>query len=543
MMKFIKLFFLIHCSISFTGLVNAQTKTDSLLTALNTAIANKDVYVNKKLQVITYLKQKTAVSKTLQQKYTTYSLLYEQYKLFSYDSSYNYAKKLQAISLQLNDPFLIASAKMKLSFTLLSSGLFKETLDELNSISTISFPVNSKVEFYFLKARCYFDLSDYNRSPDYTAIYNPAGIKCIDSALVLCNPGTLNFLQLKGLRDLRIHEFEDGKIIYTSLLKLPNLSPHDFAVNASCLSYIYGLDGQQETALNLLTEAAISDIKSATKETVAIFKLADVQYQKGDIKNAYAFIKQAMDDATFYGALQRQVQISRILPIIEAQWIHQIEYQKKLLYIYAFIITLLVIFVVAFAVIIFRQLKKLRIADELIKSANISLNENNLAQKELIKNLSTANKIKNEYISYYFNINSVYIEKLESFQKSIDKKLSSKRYDDALHAVKNLNLENERLQLFHTFDKIFLGLFPEFINKFNSLFNDNEEIIIPEGQLLSTEHRIFALIRMGIHDPDRIAKLLGYSLNTIYSYKNRIKNKSFVANDEFEDRVMDIEPV
>ena len=70
-----------------------------------------------------------------------------------------------------------------------------------------------------------------------------------------------------------------------------------------------------------------------------------------------------------------------------------------------------------------------------------------------------------------------------------------------------------------------------------------QKIAIADGQLLSTEHRIFALIRMGIHDNDRIAKLLGYSVNTIYSYKNRIKNKSFIANDEFEDHIMAIEAV
>jgi hypothetical protein len=146
-------------------------------------------------------------------------------------------------------------------------------------------------------------------------------------------------------------------------------------------------------------------------------------------------------------------------------------------------------------------------------------------------------------INTYFNINSIYIDKLESFQKSLEKKLTSKRYEDALTAVKNLNLEDERHHLFHTFDKVFLQLFPDFITKFNALFVEGEEIQITDGQLLGTEHRIFALIRMGIHDNDRIAKLLGYSVNTIYSYKNRIKNKSVFANDEFEHHIMAIEAV
>ncbi|HTE02040.1 MAG TPA: DUF6377 domain-containing protein [Mucilaginibacter sp.] len=542
-MRLIKLLVLIICVLFFTVAAHAQSVTDSLLNKLNTVLANKEEYVKKKQDAIHNLNRQLVNASSPKAKYVLYDSLYTQYKSFSYDSSYNYAKKLQATSLELKDPYLIASAKMKLAFTLLSSGLFKETLEELNGINLNALPAQDKAEYYFIKGRTYFDLSDYNRSADYTAIYNPKGISCIDSALALCEPGKFKYLELKGLRNLRMGDYNDGKRIYLALLQTPDLKPHDFAVNACCLSYIYGAKGDKEKSIQLLIKAAISDIQSATKETVASYNLADILYHNGDIKNAYVYIKQAMDEATFYGALHRQVKISSILPIIEAQHIDQIEHQKKLLYTYSFIITLLVIAVVVFAFIIFRQLKKLRIADELIKSANVSLQESNQALEELNRNLSTANKIKNEYIGYYFNINSIYIEKLESFQKSLDKKLSSKRYEDAQAAVKNLNLENERLQLFHTFDKIFLRLFPDFINKFNALFNPGEEICIPEGQLLSTEHRIFALIRMGIHDNDRIAKLLGYSVNTIYSYKNRIKNRSFIPNDEFDDRVMDIEAV
>jgi hypothetical protein len=542
-MKPNKLLMLAGLMCAFIIPARAQSVTDSLLNALNNALANKDQYVAEKQNAIKNLKNQLSSAKTLNGQYAVYSKLYDQYKSFSYDSAYTYAKKLQATAAELNSPVLIAESKMKLAFTLLSSGLFKETLEYLNSINVSVFPVQDKIDYYFLKARSYFDLSDYNRSRDFSAIYDPKGISYIDSALVMCKPGTFSYLELRGLKDLRTGDFADGRKTYEALLALPHINPHDFAVNACCLSYIYEIKGPQEKAVDLLIMAAITDIQSATKETVAIYKVADFLHKRGDIRNSYIYIQQAMDDATFYGALQRQARISSILPIIEAQWVNQIEHQKKLLYIYSAIITLLVIAVVVFAFIIFRQLKKLRIADEIIKAANISLQENNLELAELNRNLSTANKIKNEYIGYYFNINSIYIEKLESFQKSLEKKLSSKRYEDAQAAVKNLNLESERQHLFHTFDQVFLRLFPDFIKKFNELFNEEEVIVIPEGQLLSTEHRIFALIRMGIHDNDRIAKLLGYSVNTIYSYKNRIKNRSFVANDDFEDRIMEIEAV
>lgn len=536
------MFVLINCCGCFAA-AQAHSTTDSLLNELNKVLAHKQWYVNKKEQKIAQLKLLLTQPQTPNAHYDIYQSLYEQYKSFRYDSAYYYSKKLQTISAGLHDPGLIASAKIKVAFTLLSSGLFKETLDELNHAGIEALPEKDKADYYFLKARCYFDLSDYDRSRDFTAIYDPRGIRCIDSALALSGAGSFSFLELKGLKELREGNYAGGEQTYIALLNLPRLSPHDFAVNASSLSYVYERRGLRKQAMELLIRAAIADIESATKETVAMYRLADMLYKKGDLKHAYSYIKQAMDDATFYGALQRQAKISSILPIIEAQWINQIEYQKKLLYAYSIIITLLVVFVVWFAVIIFRQLKKLRIADDVIRQANDSLQENNEALEKLNSNLSTANKIKNEYIGYYFNINSGYIDRLERFQRSLEKKLDNKRYEDALAAVRNLDLEHERQQLFHTFDSVFLKLFPDFIDKFNSLFNPGEEIAVPDGQLLATEHRIFALIRMGIHENDRIATLLGYSVNTIYSYKNRVKTRSVVANDEFEGRIMEIEAV
>jgi hypothetical protein len=521
----------------------AQTSTDSLLNQLNAVLANKDVFVKQKLDRIENLDKKLNKVTDANSKYILCSQLFGEYKNFSYDSAYNYAKKLELLAAGLQKPALVASAKMKLGFTLISSGMFKETLETLNGINVTSLSDPEKYDYYFLKARSYFDLSDFDRNIDYSAIYNPLGTSCIDSAIAISQPGTYNYLAAMGLRDLRTGARPEGIKDYTTLLNLKNLTPNQFAINASSLSYIYEVVGERERSINLLIEAAIADIRSATKETVAIYRVADYLYKRGDLKNAYTYINQAMDEATFYGARHRQVTISSILPIIEAQRIAAVEQQRRSLIIYSSIITVLIIAVIFFAYIIFRQLKKLRIADDIIKAANISLQENNKALEELNKNLSIANKIKNEYIGYYFNINTIYIEKLESFQKSLDKKLTSKRYEDAHAAVKNLHLENERQQLFHTFDKVFLRLFPDFINKFNALFNGDNDIVIPEGQLLSTEHRIFALIRMGIHDNDRIAKLLGYSVNTIYSYKNRIKNKSFVANDEFDDKIMEIEAV
>jgi len=223
-MKLPKLLLLINYCLCFGFAARAQSTTDSLFNQLNTVLANKQFYVNKKQQEINRLSKQLMGAKTPAEKYNMYDALYEQYKSFSYDSAYMYAKKLQDISFQLNSPMLIASAKMKMAFTLLSSGLFKETFEKLNSINIQSLPANDKADYYFIKARSYFDLADYDRSHDYSDLYNPQGIKCIDSAMSFCKPGTFSFLEFKGLKDLQTADYNDGKSPYIALLNLPGLT-------------------------------------------------------------------------------------------------------------------------------------------------------------------------------------------------------------------------------------------------------------------------------------------------------------------------------
>ena len=106
--------------------------------------------------------------------------------------------------------------------------------------------------------------------------------------------------------------------------------------------------------------------------------------------------------------------------------------------------------------------------------------------------------------------------------------------------MKSVNLKKEREALYLSFDKIFLRLFPNFIPEFNAYFREEDKIIPKDKDSLNIELRIFALIRLGIHDHDQIARILEYSVNTIYTYKTRVKNRSVLPNEEFESKIMAI---
>ncbi len=515
------------------GLPNS--KSDSLISLLTKAIQNKDVPVRSKLQRIGVLKEKLASVKgsSLENQFDLYNALYHEYKTFIYDSAFSYALKLIQTSYKLQDNSRVGYARVKLGFILVSSGMFKETFDSLSVAHVQHMTDSTKVQYYSLMARAYYDLGTYNNDSYYQTEYAKRANLYMDSAKNQSSPDSYDYLYLNGLQNLKNQNLREATDYLNEVLKRFNLTPQQRAVNCHNLSYIYNALGEKEKAIEYMVYASLADIQVATKETAAVYTLAKILYEQGDIDNAYIFIEQAMDDAIYYGARQRKVEIGSLLPVIAAKRLNSAEAQRKLWITYASVVTVLSVLVFVFVIVIVKQLKRLKAAELRITEANDRLREINNTLRE-------ANAIKEEYIGYYFNINSEYVDKIEEFKRAVDHKLVNRKFDDIKFIVNNIDLKREREALYFSFDKVFLKLFPDFVTIFNSFFEEKDRITLKDNQLLNTELRIFALIRMGISDTEKIAKILNYSVNTIYAYKTRVKSKSRIPNEEFEQKIMGI---
>jgi hypothetical protein len=518
----------------FNAAFSAQGN-DSLLNKLNNLLDTKKQFDQGKLRRIDSLKKILNENDNLDLngRYAIYLKLYNEYKSFNYNEAFNYTQKLQQAGRLLKDPAKIAYGKIKLGFILLSSGMFKETFDSLRTVNVKLLADSEKREYYFLTARTYYDLSDFDKDNYYTPIYNNRASKYIDSGTTLCKTNSFEYIYYNGLKYLKNGNMDKAVSDLKSLINQYHLTDHQFAVTASTLSDIYIRAYKPDSAISLLALAAMADIRSSTKEAAAMLNLAQLLHANGDAKNAYIFIRQSMEDAIYYGARQRKLQVSAILPVIASERINSVEGQRRVLILYASSLTVLAIIVVVFAVIIYKQLRKLRIADKIILEANHNLQES-------LDKLNEADKIKEEYIGYYFNLISEYINKLEKFKRSVDNKLTTKRFEDIRIIVNNINLTKEREELFINFDKAFLKIFPNFVGDFNHFFDEEHQVKLLPNQLMNTDLRIFALIRLGIHDTEKIANILEYSVNTIYNYKARIKSKSKISNDDFEHAIMAI---
>lgn len=529
----------------FVSNTAGQNGRAKLLQQLSAAIAEADQYDARKKHCIDSIKSllTNVHAGDLPGQFELYKSLYEEYRLFQFDSSYHYARKLRETALQLNDPARLMYARMKLGFSLISSGMYKETLDSLSAVNIRELPDSGKAEYYALLGRYYYDLGDFDNDRYHTPVYNVLGARYLDSALALLPASTYEAAYYRGLKELKADNKTGAFRILTGILQRPSLTHHQVAVTTSTLSDLYIRKGQTDSAIQLLAAAVIADIRASTKETSAAFNLASLLYKEGDVKHASLCINRAIADASFYGARQRKVQVSAILPLIEGQKLSMVETEKRKLMFYAATVTLLLLLIIGLAVIILRQVKKLKLAQKTITAAHIKEVEINRQLAETNARLEDANKIKEKYIGYFFNFNAAFYDKMEKFKKSLEQKLADRKLDEIKALINKINLRREKEELVQHFDHAFLKLFPNFVTVFNSMFREEDQQVLEENELLNTDLRIFALIRMGIHDNEKIAHILQYSVNTITTYKTKIKNRSIVPNEEFEKRVMEIRAV
>ncbi len=140
--------------------------------------------------------------------------------------------------------------------------------------------------------------------------------------------------------------------------------------------------------------------------------------------------------------------------------------------------------------------------------------------------LSEDAHIKEEYIGYFFNLISGYILKLEKLKRSIERKIATKKYDDLLLSINEINIKKERDSLFYTFDHIFLKKFSQTLLTHLTPRPLKNQIWPKDNEVLNTDLRIFALMRLGISDNETIANILEYSVNTTYGAQDADKGKS-----------------
>lgn len=524
-----------------------QIEIDSLLDELDTTIDNSQYYHNKKETEINKLKGLLKYTSSTLQKHELYEKLHNEYKVYQSDSALNYARKSLKIAYTLNDLIKINNAKLNLASIMATLGMYKEATDILNKIDIKATP-EIKNLFYGANSSIYLSMSEYAASDQEKKRYILLTKQYRDSTFQSDPPHSESYIITQSNSLFENGKYDETIRLLESHFKKIDNNNKDKAVIAYIISQAYQRKKDFEQEKKWLIISAISDLQLEKKEYISLRSLAFLMYQEGDVDRAYKYIKRSLEDALFCNARLRTYEISRMLPIINEAYQKQNDTNRKQLIVFLISASILSLFLMVVLFLLFKQMKKLSKAKQEISLANNQflelnkeLNSFNEKLNETNKTLKEANLVKEIYIGRYMDQCSVYISKLDEYRRKLNVIVSSGKTTELVKAIKSKEfIEVELKEFYHNFDKTFLLLFPNFIEEFNSLLSDNEDIKLKPGELMNTELRIFALIRLGISDSVKISEFLRYSLSTIYNYRTKLRNKALGPRDEFEANVMRI---
>jgi len=312
--------------------------------------------------------------------------------------------------------------------------MFKEVNETLSDMSSASLKDSVKGEYYILKARYYFDLGDYNHDNIFSPTYNQIADKYIDSALMVSPTNSFQFSYYSGLKNIKTGEIVKASSYFKRLINDSTLSLHKQAIINSTFSDIYIRRGLKDSAIILLTKAAIADIQSSTKETSAILNLGTLLFKEGDLEHASSFIQKAADDAKIYGARQRILQMSNIMPLIEAERLTIAVKKKSSITRYATIITFLLVALLIFGIIIIRQNRKMKVQQKEIRDQNISLYRMIDEKEVLVKEIHHRVKNNLQIITSLLESQSAYLK-----SESLD------AIRDTQHRIFSMSLIHQKL--------------------------------------------------------------------------------------------------
>ena len=541
--------FLCLCTICMCRLHAADSsRADSLLLKLDQAIKERPIYMEQKELKLVELKRQLHRQIPDEERFAILGTLLDEYRSFNTDSALHMAEEREQIAIRLGNREYIDNARMNKADVLGMTGMYKEVMDLMRNIHIDRLPVDIHPYYYHIYRTVYGLMADYAVTAYEKKLYTELTDKYRDSLLLVNKDNLLIHTLIQSDQYNVRNEYDKAIRLLTDYLALQKDYEHDVAICAYTLSESYRLKGDKEKEKEYLIVSAMADMKTAVREYISLRKLAVLLYQEGDIERAYSYVKICMEDAAACNARLRKLEILEIFPIINDAYQQKTEKQQEQMKWALVSISLLSLFLLLAIFYVYKQMKKVAAArrevidaNKRLKELNDELHLSNAQLKEANHSIAENSYLKEEYIGRYMDQCSVYLEKMDNYRRSLGKIAATGNVEELYRNIKSSKfIEGELKEFYTNFDNTFLQLFPTFVEDFNALLADDEQISLKAGERMNTELRIFALIRLGITDSVKIAQFLRYSVTTIYNYRTKVRNKAAGDRDLLEQEVMTI---
>ena len=564
--------------------------TDSLMQALEEALLQRETFVHGREEIITDLKTRLQRAGNDEERFSLVGNLFDTYNPFNTDSAYYYSLQRERIARSLGDSVKVIEARMNRASSLLAVGMYHEVWGVMKNINPDRIPDYMHPYYYHIMRTLKGNMADFSVFSPIRAKYNAETCAYRDSIIQSNEPGSLARAISMADQHNAYGQYREAVEIMSRYMADHDLSDHEKAICAWTLADSYQHLGNTSELKRQLIISSIGDIKAAVREYVSLRQLALLLYKEGDLERAYRFMNIAFDDANKSNARQRLVELSAYYPEISGIYVEKISQQRESLRSALWIIGILAGVLIIALIYVAKQMRtinrskrqlaeandslntlnsrlkksndSLNAANERLLQTNTRLNEANRRLNEMntqlnnaVESLNKANaelqeayrkveensRLKEAYIGRYMDQCMMQIDSLDTYRKSLLKLAAGGKNEELKNRLKATDTVDDRLKGFYeNFDTTFLNLFPNFVDDFNALLLPEEAIIPKKRGTLNTELRIFALIRLGITDSDKIARFLRYSVTTIYNYRTKVRNKARGDRSLLEDAVRTI---
>ncbi|MCQ2204745.1 MAG: DUF6377 domain-containing protein [Bacteroidales bacterium] len=519
---------------------------NTLLDRLDEVVANRNQYIQQKENEIKEMKVLLQRS-PLNARYEVCDVLCNLYMVSNTDSARHYSELCLAFAKKAEwcSDVRLQGAHIKLAHCMAINGLYEQAKEKLKEVEGNLYNEN-KLSYYRVLTQVYIWEAEFSTLPDAYQRTEDKVFQCRDSVL---------FYETEKVHQIHtaaiIKAYTDNAESNRMLLPILDTMSYDnpnLRFIANTVASNFDTLGDNDSSCYYYALSAISDVSQGVMEHTSLRRLAVKLFAKGEITRAYNYINVCMEDAKVCGARLRTIQMADDLPVILNTYQETVSKQKFSLEIIIAVLAIL-LFVVAYSLYkIYKIQNRLKVAQAKLLRSNDDLRQSKrlleqaLQEVQLVnRDLKESNQIKEVYITNYMKQFSEGIAKLESYQQMLLKVAHTSNFGKLVQTIKNTEILDHELDVFYqSFDETFLGLFPTFVKDFNTLLRPEEQLSEPKERHLSTELRIFALIRLGINDSEDIASFLRCSVKTIYNYRTKIRNKALGDRALLEEQLMDI---
>lgn len=499
------------------------------LQRIDEAISRVDEYMRVKEQKISTIDNMLhSRGVTPVQQYHIYGELYNEYVAYQFDKAKDMLDNQLRIADEVGAIDLKNDAMIRKVHLLTTAGYYHEADDLFSRIDTTALDVDQMTQWYIARQKFLTDYHEYVSSSGFE-VKDHDKIPYYQSKIVENLPeGSYISRHIEIISLIWERKYREASEHNLALIATLDKDSRDYAVQTYWQGHICELQEDAYETIYWWTESALCDIKGAIKDNASLSSLSQKLITPQDADRAFKYIRFSLNDATFYNAKLRKVQLATSFPAIEKAYNDSRLRQERDRKAYVLILVVVAVFLAFFCALAIRMYLKDRKTSADIRKKNLQLMQytksiedaEDILRKTNLQ-LVEANVAKEEYLGLFLSMCSGYLDKLK-------KTITRDQY------------EAELKTFYKTFDTSFLQLYPTFVEEFNSLLREEGRIVLKDGELLNTELRIFALIKLGITQSSHIASLLRYSVNTIYNYRAQVKNSVLEDRENFEETVRKI---